>query len=371
MNLRDQLGGLADQAGPYADPDKALAKANRRRTVKLTLAPLAIVLAAAVGIPFAANGLPGGGSPAANPSASENPQLPELGVDYMVGNSLVTTGGRVYLLKDWEGGDVQKTPLGWLVNQWDAGTYLLKANGTTVPIGDRFGEGPLVLSSDGTRIAYQEGGEFKVSRITAEGLEEIASVPDTEVNSIAGWSGDRVVFFLADESAGSENADVSWGVWDPEGSGWVTDWYPGSPDYTGTQDQMLFWDEPNGGYCLVRADIETGAETGRRCDLDTQVLPSRISPDGLYALSDPYGDTPKVFTVDDVFTDAGAQPAPACGAANVNDEAWLGDVVYMVTGSEFSGPDDPSKVIACAVTGQTVSETAFDTSVSLVQSFGI
>lgn len=381
MNLRDELGGLANQSGPYADPDKALAKAKRRRATRLALAPLALVLAAGVGIPFAVNGFPGGGSPAANPSASQSeaPQLPELAVDYVTSDGwLVTTGGRVYNLAPWTGGVVQRVPAGWLVTGFEGAPYLLGADGNRTPLPALANdEGSHIdVSPDGTLLAWQmqdegdEPGDFKVGRVTADGVEELASAPGTKVNSIAGWSGDRVAFFLADESAGSENADVSWGLWDYAADPFVTDWHPGSPDYIGTDDKMLFWDEPNGGYCLVQADADTGAETGRRCDLNVEILPSRVSPDGLYALGDPYGDTPMVFTVDDVFADPSAQAVPACGASGVMEQAWLGDVVYMIPGGMAGDPTAPSEVIACDVHGNPVSTTSFDFGIHLVQSYG-
>jgi hypothetical protein len=238
---------------------------------------------------------------------------------------LRTTDGHRYDLSGARIRYLDRVPAGWVFGrEADDRAWLLRPDGTTVTLRARThqagGEQPWrpVVSADGLRLAWVDGGTAYAARLTADGERDLVASPIGPDAFAWTWIGNRVVLGQTYEGGCCGYNHAQYDVWDPAKGDFVPHWtrqlgpiYGPVPDgAAGFAAQQI--QPPAAAACLVRLDaVRDLSATAKACPAGLLVgsLQTALGPDGRY-LFQPIGSAGTVFDLSTVVP--AGQPAATC-----------------------------------------------------------
>lgn len=378
MNLRDELGGLADKVPSYANGDKAVKKAKGRRARRMIAAPLAVVAVLAVSVPLALQGFGGGGSDdGAGVSSLDRAEYITPGGDD--GHDVLhTADGRELDIPLFFTGvtNVVAVPSGWVLgaNQSDyldsdsdgnpdgGSAGLLKRDGELVILAGAEHAAVLnAVSADGSLIAWlMPDDTLHVAEITPDGLGiEVTTPVEAGVEALV-WTGDLLMIGQAPQDL---TLPQRWDVWDPQSGDFEPDWTEGTPASVSMPDERgLYFMRKNEDPCLTYVDTSTEDQLGQRCQ-SFAGTPLAVSPDGktLFLRGEADGGVIGRLLDLDAYLDGG-EPTKGCGQGMDIQADWdPSGKLFVLSGGTLQ---------ECSTTGEVLNEKKLPDGARLVSSAG-
>lgn len=349
---------LEDTAG------RAIEQAGRQRRRQAVMGVVAIIVAVVVtsgGALVFANGAQPAEGPAAAPTSSATPHHAPVAVvpsgppptDVLVGDSIVTTTGRVITLTQVVGGQPRREPVAayrapgsWLVRVTDAlgGEELWRvwANGSVAYV---LKGQSIVVAPDGIRVAWQEGGRVHSGKLDGNGWVGQRSVEVGAATRLTGFAVRSVILQGAD--GGHEQWFPTGGSRGVQAATPPAKVYGGTPGATilgltrGPGGQVRLAEYSWNGMALVR--------TGGVVQEPDWTAAGSVSPDGRWLLTVGRG-TVRLYDLTRAW-DQPDVPAAVSWSTEATNALWLADGSVAVGG--------PNVVSVHRVDGSTVGSTEF------------